>query len=53
MAMRITPEQYLNQQQFPYYPRAEVQEIPTWVPILLGIALIGAFAVAIYALSKK
>ena len=31
----------------------ETSVIPTWVPILLAIALIGAFAVALYSISKK
>jgi len=39
----------------PNYPQRNkvIYRIPKWVPILLGIALVGAFSVAIYALSEK
>jgi len=49
MPMRAKPTDYFNAE---YPPTSEVSDIPTWVPILLGICIIGAFAVAIYAISK-
>lgn len=50
MPQRIYPEDYFNQQ---VEKRAVIETtmIPNWVPILLGIALVGAFAIALYALS--
>lgn len=42
MVIRETPQEYFQQN---YY-------IPKWVPIIIGIALIGAFIVAIYAIHK-
>jgi len=48
MATRMYPEDY-----FMSAPaRMEVVEtIPIWVPLILGICIIGAFAVALYSLS--
>lgn len=60
MATRISPEQYIQRLQ----PKIEqptvitqkqyvlVPVIPEWVPILLGIAMVGAFAIALYAIAK-
>jgi len=39
MVERISPQEYFN-------------SIPKWVPIIIGIALVGSFIVAIYAISK-
>ena len=63
MAVRILPQDYLKEKTLiqelpsktmevtePQY--IEVQTIPEWVPILLGLALAGAFIVSIYAVSK-
>jgi len=45
MPTRISPQDYFSlQEPTPY--------IPKWVAILLAIALIGAFTVAIYSISK-
>ena len=43
MPIRAYPQDYLNESQV---------YIPKWVPIIIGIALIGSFAIAIYAISK-
>ena len=52
MVMRITPDEYMNQNNYPSNVQtAEISDIPAWVPILLGIALVGAFAVAFFAIS--
>lgn len=48
MIMRMSPDQYFGLQENGTYQDG----IPSWVPILLGIALIGAFAVAIYAIKR-
>lgn len=49
MPLRTYPEDYFEQE--PQRVVIEQTLIPTWVPVLLAIALIGAFAVALYALS--
>lgn len=45
MVVRTAPEEYFQYQNNNVY-------IPKWVPLLLGMALIGAFVIAGYALSK-
>jgi hypothetical protein len=43
------PEDYYNME--PKKAEIEPTSIPNWVPILLGIAIVGAFIVALYSLS--
>lgn len=45
MVKRTTPEKYFNEIQ-------DTTSIPNWVPIILAIALIGSFSVALYAISR-
>jgi hypothetical protein len=46
--------EYIPQPQIQYVPyQVEITQIPNWVPILLGIALMGAFAIALYAIHKS
>ena len=42
MPIRTYPEEYFQ----------KTNSIPKWVPVIIGIALIGSFIVAIYAISK-
>jgi len=48
--MRMTPGQYMGIEPL---QETTAEQIPSWVPFLLGIAMVGCFAVAIYAISKK
>jgi hypothetical protein len=48
--MRMTPNQYFGIDDDWGYTE---NTIPAWVPVLLGIAMIGCFAVALYAISRK
>jgi hypothetical protein len=48
----VVEHNYTNQPQYVPY-QLETTQIPDWVPILLGIALVGAFIVALYAIHKK
>jgi hypothetical protein len=45
------PQDFFNEQMEQPKQLTETSVIPTWVPILLAIAIVGAFAVALYALS--
>lgn len=46
--MRMSPEQYYGVE-----PMQETTDnIPLWVPLLLGVAMVGCFAVAIYSISR-
>lgn len=49
MPTRMYPEDYYNME--PKKAEIEPTSIPNWVPILLGIAIVGAFIVALYSLS--
>ena len=42
MPVRVSPQEYFDSN----------PAIPKWVPILIGIALVGSFIIAIYAISK-
>ena len=62
MATRITPQEYFkakkNQEQVrtiqPIIQNGQIYVpiTPNWVPVIVGIALVGAFVVAMYAISK-
>lgn len=52
MPNRMYPTDYFDEQiEQPKKLETETSVIPIWVPVLLAIALIGAFAIALYALS--
>lgn len=52
MVTREYPTDYFNEQmEQPKQLVTETSVIPIWVPILLSIALIGSFIIALYALS--
>jgi hypothetical protein len=54
MPERVAPSSYFNVPPNPYSLQPSMTEtsvIPIWVPILISIALIGSFIVAIFALS--
>lgn len=60
MAVRILPVDYFKEkpeiQELPTTEipeqQVEIQTIPDWVPIIVGICVVGAFVVSIYAISK-
>jgi hypothetical protein len=51
MPKRMYPQDYFTEQIEQPKKLETDSVIPIWVPVLLAIALVGAFAVALYALS--